>query len=216
MNESEIWAAIGEHQQRNLALAQRLIDYGINLDEPRPIDIHFFVPNDEAAHKLINALPRIGLHETRIDGSDPSDGWISLTSTINTPVAIVLSLPFLEACVRIADEFEGTHDGWGTAVDLESTPSWPDAWRPITSEDGAQLMAELRRELHASHLLSNKQFHIIARRADSDDVLLRLGDDSIAEVHLTWHGKTENDPTWPHTTLFANLDEWLQSTLNND
>jgi hypothetical protein len=119
MNESEIWAAIGEHQQRNLALAQRLIDFGIDLQESRPIDIHFFVPTDGAAHKLIDALPRIGLHETRIDGSDPSDGWISLTSTIDTPVAVVLSLPFIEACVRIAAEFGGTHDGWGTSVDLD-------------------------------------------------------------------------------------------------
>jgi hypothetical protein len=101
-------------------------------------------------------------------------------------------------------------------LELESTASWPGAWRPITPEDGAQLLAELRRELHVSHLLSNKQFQIIARRADSDDVLVILQDNSVAEVHLTWRGNAENDPKWPHTVLFANLDEWMQSTLNDD
>lgn len=66
---------------------------------------------------------------------------------------------------------------------------------------------ELRREIAPGHVLHGRDWEIIGLRvAARDDVLLRLGDESAALVHLTWRGGPE-PPPWPTAAFVASVDE---------
>jgi len=64
-------------------------------------------------------------------------------------------------------------------------------WQQLGTSDA--LMSELHRELAPGHALFGVPLNAIARRLDSDDVLVSLNDGSgrVALVHLTWRGKPE-------------------------
>jgi hypothetical protein len=88
---------------------------------------------------------------------------------------------------------------------------WPPRWRPIADEAvAAGLLAELRREVSATHCLFGRAIEAIARRADCDDVLFTtdMHDRPLAVVHLTWRSSAEPNPTWPHTEMFATWNDW--------
>lgn len=72
---------------------------------------------------------------------------------------------------------------------------------------------ELQRELSEKHVLWKKAVTIIARRYGQDDVLARMSDGKVAEVHLTWRGATETDPRWPTTQVYATIDEWREGSM---
>ena len=72
------------------------------------------------------------------------------------------------------------------------------------------LVAELRREMPTDHRLANCELRVIGRcDADHNEFLFATDDTSapIACVHLTW--RTETDPMWPHTDVYATLDDWV-------
>ncbi len=58
----------------------------------------------------------------------------------------------------------------------------------------------------------------VGRRVDCADVLLCVDHPScaLAVVHLTWRGKPETDPTWPHTRLLADWEDWIADCLKPD
>lgn len=67
---------------------------------------------------------------------------------------------------------------------------------------------ELRREIAPGHVLHGRAWTIIGLGVPSrDDALLRLDDDAVALVHLTWRGAKE-PPSWPMTAVVTSVDEF--------
>jgi hypothetical protein len=91
---------------------------------------------------------------------------------------------------------------------------WLEPWRPASSG----LEAELEREINPQHLLFGRKAISVGRRDDRDDVLFLLPDnpDPLAVVHLTWTGKRETNPKWPHTTFYSSLDDWMERCMKAD
>jgi hypothetical protein len=50
----------------------------------------------------------------------------------------------------------------------------------------------------------------IGKRDANDDVLFAAGADEVAVVHLTWARRPER-PSWPSTTSYASIDEFLEA-----
>jgi hypothetical protein len=90
-------------------------------------------------------------------------------------------------------------------------------WAPVDKQR-ENLVGELEREVNDRHVLWGRRMHALARRTDSDDVLFEIeGDDiSYAVVHLTWSGKQETDPRWPHVQLFSSLESWASERMMKD
>jgi hypothetical protein len=87
---------------------------------------------------------------------------------------------------------------------------WLEPWEPV-SDSADILICELRRELAEEHVLFKVPVAAVARRTDSDDVLFATIESSkpLAVVHLTWSGRSEPDPLWPHTTLYDGWQDWI-------
>ena len=98
--------------------------------------------------------------------------------------------------------------------------TWLEPWYPVDEfgpekavEMAAALEKQFRREICCSHVLHGESVSLIARRADTDDVLFALAGGRVAEVHLTWRRGTEPDPRWPDTRIFASLEEWRRESM---
>ena len=88
---------------------------------------------------------------------------------------------------------------------------WLEPWMPIERpEEREAIQAEFHYELCESHPLFGLSVVALARRYDQDDVLFKLVDNRVAEVHLTWSRKPEPDPRWPRTTIFASVAVWAE------
>ena len=88
------------------------------------------------------------------------------------------------------------------------TEPFPEPWYPIAENQRLVFERELQRELGANHRLAGLSLRIVARRDDQDDVFVVLDNGGVAEVHLTWTGKWEVNPTWPETHVFGSMSEW--------
>lgn len=83
---------------------------------------------------------------------------------------------------------------------------WPPGWRDVVGAERDRLTAEIQRDLAPAHTLTGRAFTLVARRVDQDDVLLRLDDARVAEMHLTWAKK--GDATFPGALMYETLDHW--------
>jgi len=93
---------------------------------------------------------------------------------------------------------------------------WRVPWGPVPPEHDARTVAELHREMPASHVLFGRSVQTVGRRQDCDDVLFYLGDSApqFAVVHLTY--ARETGPEWPSTTLFDSLEAWIKQCMIPD
>jgi hypothetical protein len=80
------------------------------------------------------------------------------------------------------------------------------------------LESELRNEVSEGHPLFGRKAISVARRKDSDDVLFLLLDhpSPLAVVHLTWTGRSERNSTWPQTTFYTSLQDWVERCMKPD
>jgi hypothetical protein len=80
-------------------------------------------------------------------------------------------------------------------------------WEEVGGHARVAVEAELARELHPGHALKGRTVHVIAKRSDSDDVLLTFPDEGgrVAVVHLTYCAET--DPEWPHSIEYMSIDD---------
>ena len=87
---------------------------------------------------------------------------------------------------------------------------WLKPWESV-NDSGDVFVSELRRELAEGHILFSVTVAAVARRTDCDDVLFATADPSkpLAAVHLTWSGRAEPDPPWPHTMLYQSWQDWI-------
>ncbi|KZN39857.1 hypothetical protein [Pseudoalteromonas luteoviolacea] len=93
---------------------------------------------------------------------------------------------------------------------------YSEPWSDIedyNSEHEAALLTEMITELPVGHNLYGKSFKILAKREDSDDVLV-VFDSKFYIVHLTWSRKKEILP-YPETKSYGSL-EVLQEQLAKD
>ena len=103
---------------------------------------------------------------------------------------------------------------------MSAPVTWLEPWYPVDAfgaeravDMAATLEQQLRREICERHVLHGESVRLIARRADTDDVLFALSGGRVAEVHLTWRQGTEPDPRWPDTRIFASLEEWRRESM---
>ncbi|MND76368.1 hypothetical protein D3C80_680140 [compost metagenome] len=91
---------------------------------------------------------------------------------------------------------------------------WPLGWRTVMTDRVRTILeAELVRELTAGHVLKSRAAAVLGRFEQSDDVLFRLEDGSVAEVHLTW--EDESQPDWPRTTIHPSFQAWATAWRAN-
>jgi hypothetical protein len=94
---------------------------------------------------------------------------------------------------------------------------WLDPWQRLEgSYDG--FVRELQKEVPPLHVLHGLSVVAVARRIDCDDVLFVTANPAmpLAVVHLTWTGRTESDPRWPHTTSYKSWEDWTERCLLTD
>ena len=93
---------------------------------------------------------------------------------------------------------------------------WLTPWEAV--DNGTALETELRREIREGHSLHDLPVMAVGRRVDCDDVLFRVDRPSraLAVVHLPWRMQPEPDPTWLHTRLFPNWEDWTEKCLKPD
>lgn len=87
----------------------------------------------------------------------------------------------------------------------------PEGWYSVDGHAAKAAEKELARELHLSHALYGMKVSAIARRQDSDEWLLQLDAERVAQVHLTY--AVESTAKWPRARIFANMQEWRQAVL---
>ena len=97
-------------------------------------------------------------------------------------------------------------------------PKFKEPWVTVGPEEAAKLEVELTFELSLLHHLSVVDRRAVARRIDSDDILIEL-DPHLCEcavVHLTWSGRTEMQPGFPQTELFTTFSDFVEERMMVD
>jgi hypothetical protein len=95
--------------------------------------------------------------------------------------------------------------------------NWRLPWRQLThSLDLPALQRQLERELADGHPLWDRHAEVMARRVDTDDVLVSCSDGTLATVHLDWakvpHSRRNEYPSMQvHPSLAA-----LQQVIDAD
>jgi hypothetical protein len=85
----------------------------------------------------------------------------------------------------------------------------PPTWQPLTTDRAKLLLAELRAELPAGHVLQGVPVHAVAEAVGNDDVLFRHCNDPVrfTVVHLTYRGRPELDARSPAVRVDGS---WLE------
>jgi hypothetical protein len=80
---------------------------------------------------------------------------------------------------------------------------------PLRGDDASNTLAELRREMPASHILATRKLFPVARHRGRDDVLVRtIGPDAkLWLVHLTF--RIESDPQRPRARSFEDFPSFI-------
>jgi hypothetical protein len=90
---------------------------------------------------------------------------------------------------------------------VQNEISWDGDWYGIESATEREWAAsELQRELCPEHILFGLEASAIGRRWRRDDLLFRLSDGRLAQVHLT--RRSETNPEWPDTQVYATFEDW--------
>jgi len=116
LSESEIQKAIQSHLARNRELKKLITSRGVDLEEKRTIDLHFWAYGEVAAHELEIALEAAGYLVSVSKPSEGDSGLWSVESQINTSPPAVTTPFFVEKVVRLAAKHQAEFDGWGTSI----------------------------------------------------------------------------------------------------
>jgi hypothetical protein len=92
-------------------------------------------------------------------------------------------------------------------AEMRQGPSWDDDWYAVDSATERKWAEdELRGELCQGHILVGLEATAVGRRRRRDDVLFRLCDGRLAQVHLT--RRPEADLRYPDTQIYATFEDW--------
>ena len=95
---------------------------------------------------------------------------------------------------------------------MDEQPLFSDAWwdlregSSVEREQRQALHAELLTEVVAGHPLHGQPIDVVARSETSDDIIVQLGSQRWARIHLTWKGAAETPP-WPKTTFHDTVED---------
>lgn len=115
-SESELKVLVESHLSRNHELNKSIESQGVDLDAPRPIDLHFWASTEKAARNLAIALEAEGYSpvSTNLSARGPAL-WNVEAQVEASPVTIATPL-FVERLIRLAADYDGEFDGWGTSI----------------------------------------------------------------------------------------------------
>ena len=131
--------------------------------------------------------------------------WFCEAAVVNLARRLVADIP--------AAPNAAGHRARVTLDDLAAL-AWREPWRPIVPG----LEVELRNETCDGHPLFGQKAISVGRRHDTDDVLFLLLEHPapLAVVHLTWRGRPERAGSWPHTTFYSSLQEFVDRCMTPD
>ena len=91
-------------------------------------------------------------------------------------------------------------------------------WAAVTPEEQERLEAELAREVCLLHHLASLDREVVARRTDTDDILVAINPHlcECAQVRLAWSGKTEMNPEVPKMELESTFQDLIQNRMLPD
>src|SRR5882724_9191418 len=91
-------------------------------------------------------------------------------------------------------------------------------WVGATPTERQQLETELAQEVCLLHPLAALDREVVARRIDTDDILIAINPHlcECVQVRLTWSGKTEMNPEGPSMELQATFQDWVQERMLPD
>ena len=109
---------IRAHAERNHSLLEALSQKGVPLEEPRSIELHFWVLGRTNAAHLGQALYKKGHVVLYLaPATVKADGTVwNVESGIRLSPYQVADAAFTADLVSMAREFAGSYDGWGTSV----------------------------------------------------------------------------------------------------
>lgn len=88
-------------------------------------------------------------------------------------------------------------------------------WNDVRgSAEGADLEAELAREVPVGHVLAGLPVIAVAARKLRKEIVYRLPDGRWAWVHLTW--TRETDPAWPSTVVAESWAALVEELRDGD
>lgn len=95
--------------------------------------------------------------------------------------------------------------------------NWLEPWDSLCVEP-SYFEKELYKEVGERHLLHRKKIIAIGRRYDCDKVLFQVHDSefNFAVVHLTYSSKREEDPKYPRTKVYKDLNHWINECMIPD
>ncbi|WP_430411355.1 hypothetical protein [Kordia sp.] len=85
----------------------------------------------------------------------------------------------------------------------------------IEEEHKQTLLTQLQLELPKNHVLYDKNVKLIAKKTTNKDIILKLENDSIAVVHLTWSSKQEADG-FPITRMYKDKIDFWKNEMSED
>lgn len=117
-SDKEIRDAIAGHDSRNVALKRLLVDKGINCQDPRIIEFHFWSATQIDADSLAKALASQGfaILTTRKAASTAAPLPWNVEAQANQSVELTVRQDFTEGMVRLAKAHNSSYDGWGTLL----------------------------------------------------------------------------------------------------
>jgi regulator of RNase E activity RraB len=116
MDEKYIQENIAGHNARNKELLKQISERGVDLDTPRPIDILFWVADEQNANSLVETLAKNGLGDFySVPPDDETETWIVEGQVLISPRSVCQE-QFTEKLVRLAAAYSGDYDGWGTSI----------------------------------------------------------------------------------------------------
>jgi len=95
---------------------------------------------------------------------------------------------------------------------MESSFALLEPWEKFVPGQADAFLRELQVELSPDHSLRGLELTPVAHSARADDALFQLADGRVAEVHLTWSGKTEQAPA-PKHRIYSSIEEWVELVM---
>ena len=98
-------------------------------------------------------------------------------------------------------------------IDFDQDPFWAlDPDNPKHLKVILALQRELQKEVAPGHILYGKQCRVIAKREDTDDIIVELENGQIAYVHLTWCSGADTPP-WPSTGIYSDKPSFWKNVM---
>ncbi|KGK90131.1 hypothetical protein [Clostridium sp. HMP27] len=100
---------------------------------------------------------------------------------------------------------------------MDNNINWLEPWEDLCTNP-SYFEKEFYNEVGEQHVLYGKRVVAIGRRYDCDEVLFQVHDSKFgfAVVHLTYSKGREDDPKYPKTKVYKDLNDWISKCMISD